>query len=194
MNYFSRSVPCASIEPRIPIYYRGGWRIISLLLNLTKLTTLPHLSGNKKYTQEQKGNWKWKMENGKLKIDVGQENSTDCGGNFVPASGWRFPHFGCVTIKRRIAVKSKNNEASFRRTRKRSPQFADANEELRLSLCNDEIARYFLDLGASIIVIRLPSNFGIISTLPYSSRSVAKRSKRIWPCSLNTMERPRKNT
>ena len=51
----------------------GQLKIISLLLNLTKLTTPPHLSGTKKDTQEQEGNWKWKM-------DVGQENSTDCGG------------------------------------------------------------------------------------------------------------------
>ena len=54
--------------------------------------------------------------------------------------------------------------------------------------------RYFLTLGASIMFIFLPSSFGIISTLANSSRSVAKRSSRISPCSLKTIERPRKKT
>ena len=40
--------------------------------------------------------------------------------------------------------------------------------------------------------IFLPSSLGIISTLATSSRSVAKRSSRISPCSLKTIERPRK--
>lgn len=53
---------------------------------------------------------------------------------------------------------------------------------------------YFLDLGASIMFIFLPSSLGIISTLATSSRSVAKRSSRISPCSLKTIERPRKKT
>ncbi len=52
----------------------------------------------------------------------------------------------------------------------------------------------FLPLGASIMFIFLPSSFGIISTLANSSRSVAKRSSRISPCSLKTIERPRKKT
>ena len=53
---------------------------------------------------------------------------------------------------------------------------------------------YFLLLGASIMFIFLPSSLGIISTLATSSRSVAKRSSRISPCSLKTIERPRKKT
>ena len=53
---------------------------------------------------------------------------------------------------------------------------------------------YFLLFGASIMFIFLPSSLGIISTLAYSSRSVAKRSSRISPCSLKTIERPRKKT
>ena len=53
---------------------------------------------------------------------------------------------------------------------------------------------YFLPLGASIMFIFLPSSLGIISTLATSSRSVAKRSSRISPCSLKTIERPRKKT
>ena len=53
---------------------------------------------------------------------------------------------------------------------------------------------YFLDLGASMMLMRFPSNLGIISTLASSSRSVARRNNRISPCSLKTMERPRKKT
>lgn len=53
---------------------------------------------------------------------------------------------------------------------------------------------YFLGFGASIIVIRFPSSLGIISTFAISSRSVAKRSSSISPCSLKTIERPLKKT
>lgn len=53
---------------------------------------------------------------------------------------------------------------------------------------------YFFPLGARIMFIFLPSSLGIISTLANSSRSVAKRSSRISPCSLKTIERPRKKT
>ena len=57
------------------------------------------------------------------------------------------------------------------------------------------VPRYFLVfLGARIMFIFLPSSLGIISTLASSSRSVAKRSSRISPCSLKTIERPRKKT
>ena len=79
---------------------------------------------------------------------------------------------------------------------------------LRVSPCNRRFGRtasggrrmrcmctlYFLPLGASIMFIFLPSSLGIISTLATSSRSVAKRSSRISPCSLKTIERPRKKT
>src|SRR5690606_9199860 len=45
-------------------------------------------------------------------------------------------------------------------------------------------------LGEMNMVIRFPSSFGICSTFPRSSRSVAKRSSRISPWSLNTIDRP----
>ena len=49
----------------------------------------------------------------------------------------------------------------------------------------NEFPFYFLVLlGAIIIIIRLPSNLGIISTLPNSSSSCAKRSSMISPWSL----------
>ena len=54
--------------------------------------------------------------------------------------------------------------------------------------------RHFFVFGASIMFIFLPSSRGIASTLANSSRSVAKRSSRISPCSLKTIERPRKKT
>ncbi len=53
---------------------------------------------------------------------------------------------------------------------------------------------YFLAFGARIMFIFLPSSLGISSTLANSSKSVAKRSSRISPCSLKTIERPRKKT
>ena len=40
-------------------------------------------------------------------------------------------------------AKSENNEKDARHTRKRAPQFADANEETRLSKYNEADARYF---------------------------------------------------
>lgn len=61
------------------------------------------------------------------------------------------------------------------------------------SLCS-RFEDYFLAFGARIIFIFLPSSLGISSTLANSSKSVAKRSSRISPCSLKTIERPRKNT
>ena len=53
---------------------------------------------------------------------------------------------------------------------------------------------YFLDLGARIMFIFLPSSLGMSSTRANSSRSLAKRKSKISPCSLKTIERPRKNT
>ncbi len=55
-------------------------------------------------------------------------------------------------------------------------------------------ANYFFVFGASIMFIFLPSSLGIISTFATSSRSLAKRNSRISPCSLKTIERPRKKT
>ena len=52
---------------------------------------------------------------------------------------------------------------------------------------------YFF-LGDSMIIMRLPSSVGIASTLPYSSRSLAKRSSSTSPCSLKSIERPLKKT
>ena len=43
---------------------------------------------------------------------------------------------------------------------------------------------FFVDLGAIIICMRLPSNLGIISTFPNSSNSCANFSNMISPCSL----------
>ena len=48
--------------------------------------------------------------------------------------------------------------------------------------------------GAMKIVMRFPSSTGICSTLPYSSKSLAKRSNKTSPCSLKRMLRPLKNT
>ena len=53
---------------------------------------------------------------------------------------------------------------------------------------------YLFFTGDSMIVMRFPSSTGIISTLPYSSRSLAKRSRRTSPCSLKRIERPLKKT
>ncbi len=61
------------------------------------------------------------------------------------------------------------------------------------SLCS-RFEDYFLAFGARIMFIFLPSSLGISSTLANSSKSVAKRSSRISPCSLKTIERPRKKT
>ena len=56
-------------------------------------------------------------------------------------------------------------------------------------------AMNFLKEGSKVkAYVFLPSSLGIISTLATSSRSVAKRSSRISPCSLKTIERPRKKT
>ena len=52
---------------------------------------------------------------------------------------------------------------------------------------------YFF-LGESMMIILFPSSTGICSTLPYSSRSLAKRRSRTSPCSLKRIERPLKNT
>ena len=49
-------------------------------------------------------------------------------------------------------------------------------------------------LGLTYRNIFLPSSAGICSTLPYSSRSLAKRYNSTSPCSLKRLERPRKNT
>ena len=55
------------------------------------------------------------------------------------------------------------------------------------------VYNYFF-FGLNMIVMRLPSNFGICSTVPISSSSVANRSRRISPLSLKTMVLPLKNT
>lgn len=52
----------------------------------------------------------------------------------------------------------------------------------------------FVDLGAMKINIRLPSSFGMLSTLPKSSNSCAKVSNKSSPRSLNTIALPLKCT
>ena len=56
------------------------------------------------------------------------------------------------------------------------------------------VLAYFGFLGLMNMVMRFPSNFGSCSTFPSSSKSCAKRSNKICPCSLNTIERPLKKT
>ena len=56
------------------------------------------------------------------------------------------------------------------------------------------LGNYFVFLGWMIMNIRLPSKWGRASTFPRCSRSWAKRNNKISPCSLYTMDRPRKNT
>lgn len=56
------------------------------------------------------------------------------------------------------------------------------------------LAHYFFAFGAMNIVIRFPSSLGICSTFPKSSRSVARRSNKISPLSLYTIDLPLKNT
>ena len=94
------------------------------------------------------------------------------------------------SAKHRFAVNAKNNNPRSGYIHPAVVVFAFMPSAFALpSPC-----RYFLTLGASIMFIFLPSSFGIISTLANSSRSVAKRSSRISPCSLKTIERPRKKT
>lgn len=52
---------------------------------------------------------------------------------------------------------------------------------------------YFF-FGLIIIVIRLPSSFGICSRTPSSANSCANFNNKISPLSLNTIVRPLKNT
>ena len=47
-----------------------------------------------------------------------------------------------------------------------------------------KMSYFFVDLGAIIICIRLPSSLGIISTLPNSSNSCANFNSITSPCSL----------
>ena len=53
---------------------------------------------------------------------------------------------------------------------------------------------YFFPLAATNKYIRFPSNFGICSTLPNSSRAVANFNNRISPLSLYTIDLPAKWT
>lgn len=53
---------------------------------------------------------------------------------------------------------------------------------------------YFLPFGAINKYILFPSNFGICSTFPNSSRAVANLSSKISPRSLYTIDRPAKCT
>ena len=65
---------------------------------------------------------------------------------------------------------------------------------LPITLSHRNTGYPFFGFGASIMFIFLPSSVGIISTFATASRSVAKRSNSISPCSLKTMLRPRKKT
>ena len=113
-------------------------------------------------------------------------------------------YVACLALARQDALReqlSRLGKAPLRCKRKTTTRGPDTSAPqslfshlcLRHSLCPSP-CRYFLTLGASIMFIFLPSSFGIISTLANSSRSVAKRKKRISPCSLKTIERPRKKT